>query len=234
MQKSLEKSPYSIKFLTTTLLLVLAIIGLVTYSTFIIAIPFGLLHAPQNRLAVFLTGAIAGELAAFGLLTLRLRQKQISLKALGLGKTTNWKGITLAFIAASIYIACSSLNPSISKHLLQFSTLKLLAIVAALVAGLVEETIFRGYVMTTLDKMHKGKFTQVIVSGIIFGLAHAYGFVGLPALLITFGTTFILGSALAVVYLVGNRSLTPTIIGHTLIDLIIEPWLLLSFFTGTV
>lgn len=40
-----------------------------------------------------------------------------------------------------------------------------------------------------------------------------------------------LGAALAVTYLAGKRSLTLVIIAHALVDLIVEPWLLLSFFT---
>jgi hypothetical protein len=68
---------------------------------------------------------------------------------------------------------------------------------------------------------------------VTFAITHFYGFVSPVALLATFGATFVLGVALAVTYLVGNRSLTPVIIGHALVDLVIEPWLLLGFFTGT-
>ncbi len=104
--------------------------------------------------------------------------------------------------------------------------------VAALVAGLVEETIFRGYLMTSLDGMGRGRMTQVLVSGAAFAIAHFYAFVSPAALLATFAATFVLGAALAVTYLVGNRSLTPVIFSHALVDLVIEPWLLLGFFTG--
>jgi hypothetical protein len=36
--------------------------------------------------------------------------------------------------------------------------------------------------------------------------------------------------SVATTYVIGKRSLTPVIISHALIDIIIEPWLLLSFF----
>jgi uncharacterized protein len=74
--------------------------------------------------------------------------------------------------------------------------------------------------------------TQVLVSGAAFAIAHAYGFVSPATVLITLGFTAVLGVALATTYLVGGRSLTPVILSHALIDIIIEPWLLLSFFTG--
>ena len=43
--------------------------------------------------------------------------------------------------------------------------------------------------------------------------------------------TFALGVAFTVTYPVDRRRLTPVILGHTLINSSIEPWLLLSFFT---
>jgi hypothetical protein len=48
--------------------------------------------------------------------------------------------------------------------------------------------------------------------------------------LVVQGLTFVLGVALATTYVIGKRSLTPVIISHALIDILIEPWLLLSFF----
>ena len=99
-----------------------------------------------------------------------------------------------------------------------------------MVAGLVEETIFRGYVMTTLGRMGYGLVVQVLLSGLFFALAHFYAFANPLSLLVVRGFTFLLGVALAMTYVIGKRSLTPVIISHTLIDMAIEPWLLLGFF----
>jgi len=43
--------------------------------------------------------------------------------------------------------------------------------------------------------------------------------------------TFVTGIVLAAVSIVGKRSLTPSIISHALINLLIEPWLLLFIVT---
>lgn len=221
--------------LVATLLALLAIIGGVSYGAFVVALPFGWLAHPETRLATFLIGAIVGELAALLVLRALLRKRGLSLRALGLGKATNWRGLALGVAVALAYAGVTAaLNPAVGSNLLRFGALKVLAVVAALVAGLVEETIFRGYIMATLGQMGSGHVTQVVVSAAVFALAHFYGFVSPVALLTTFAFTLILGAALAVTYLVGKRSLTPVIIGHTLVDLIIEPWLLLSFFTGAV
>jgi membrane protease YdiL (CAAX protease family) len=217
------------------LLLLLAIIGGVSYSAFVEASPFGWLAHPETRLAAFLIGATVGELAALGVLTWWLRRRGGNLRGLGLGKATTWRGMALGLVVALGYSGLTAaLNPTVGLHLLQVSALKGLAVVAALVAGLVEETIFRGYLMTSLDQMGRGRVTQVLVSGAAFAVAHFYGFVSPAALLATFGATFVLGTALAITYLVGKRSLTPVMVSHSLVDLVIEPWLLLGFFTGAV
>ena len=114
--------------------------------------------------------------------------------------------------------------------LLDFSLLKLLAIVTAIVAGVVEETIFRGYVITTLGRMGYGLVVQVLLSGLFFAFFHLYVFTNLFTILIVQGLTFLLGIALAITYIAGKRSLTPVIISHALIDIVIEPWLFVSFF----
>ena len=101
---------------------------------------------------------------------------------------------------------------------------------AAVVAGLVEETICRGYVMTTLGRMGYGLVVQVLLSGLFFALVHFYAFAAPLSVLLVQGLTFVHGVALVMTYVIGKRSLTPVIISHALIDVIIEPWLLLSFF----
>jgi membrane protease YdiL (CAAX protease family) len=216
------------------LALLLAIIGGCSYGAFAVAAPLGWLAHPQSRLAVFLGGAIVGELVAFAVLTWRLRRQHVRLRQLGLGRPTTWRGIAVGLAVALLYSAYTALNPVVRSQLLQFTELKLVAVGAALVAGLVEETIFRGYVMTALESMRRGRVSQALLSAVLFAIAHFYGFVSPAALFITFGSTFLLGIGLAVAYLVGARSLTPAIVGHTLVDLMIEPWLLLWFFTGAI
>ena len=216
------------------LVLLLAIIGGVSYGAFVVAAPFGWLAHPETRLAAFLLGASVGELAALGVLTWWIHRRGTSLRALGLGRATNWRGMVLGLVVALMYSGLTAaFNPTVGPNLLRLIPLKGLAVVAALVAGLVEETIFRGYVMTSLHALGRGRATQVLASGAVFAAAHFYVFGSPASMLATFGATLVLGTALAVVYLVGKRSLTPVIVSHALVDMIIEPWLLLGFFTGT-
>ncbi len=216
--------------LISTLLLVLAVLGVVVYGAIALGIAFGWMRQPANRVAIFLLGSALGELAAFGLLVWLLHRRGSRLRDLGLGQPTRWWALALGIGIAIVYSAFTALNPRIGSHLLEFSLLKLLAIVAAVVAGLVEETVFRGYVMTTLGRMGYGLVVQILLSGLFFALAHFYAFVAPLSLLVVQGLTFLLGVALAITYAIGKRSLTPVIISHALIDIFIEPWLLLSFF----
>ncbi|PKN84209.1 MAG: hypothetical protein CVU46_14875 [Chloroflexi bacterium HGW-Chloroflexi-8] len=100
----------------------------------------------------------------------------------------------------------------------------------------VEEVFFRRWIM---DMFMKGVFNpilQVFISGVIFGLVHAswtllskHNFKAtLPAIL----ATSILGIFLAIIYLAGERNLGPCIFAHVLINIIIEPWLMLSSVSG--
>ncbi len=218
--------------LIRNLLILLAVIGGFAYAAFPIAASFGWLAQPESRLAVFLAGSIVGEWVAFGVLVCICRWQGITLGQLGWGRRTTILALGLALLVAVVYSGVTVANPQVGTHLFQWSSLKVLALIAALTAGIVEETIFRGYVMTTVARMKYRGYMQVLVSGFAFALAHVYGFSSPIAYLTTLGFTFLLGISLGIVYLIGKKSLSPVILSHFLIDAVIEPWLLLSFFLG--
>jgi CAAX protease family protein len=216
--------------LISTLLLILAVLAVVLYGSIPLGIAVGWMRQPSTSVATLFIGTILGELASFGVLTWLLHRRGSRLRDLGWGQPTRWWALAFGVGIALAYSAITALNPRIGPHLLEFTWLKLLAIAAAVVAGLVEETIFRGYVMTTLGRMSYGLVVQVLLSALFFALVHFYAFAAPLSILVVQGLTFLLGVALAITYVIGKRSLTPVIISHALIDVIIEPWLLLSFF----
>jgi membrane protease YdiL (CAAX protease family) len=118
----------------------------------------------------------------------------------------------------------------------EISLFKLLGILAAVVGGIVEEVFFRRWIMDTLLFRGFGSITQVIISGITFGLAHAGWALlakrdlkfSLPAII----STSILGVFLAIIYLAGGRNLGPCIFAHAMVNVVIEPWLMLSAVSG--
>jgi uncharacterized protein len=225
-----KASSGSWKQLISTLLLILLVFGVALAAAITLGVTAGWMRNPQNAVATVFTGTILGELAAFGLLVWQLHRRGQTLRDLGWGQPTRWRAIAIGIGVSIVYSGYTALNPGVGHHLLDFSLLKLLAIVTAIVAGVVEETIFRGYVITTLGRMGYGLVVQVLLSGLFFALFHLYIFTNLFTILTVQGLTFLLGVALAITYIVGKRSLTPVIISHALIDMVIEPWLFVSFF----
>lgn len=205
-----------------TLILLIAVIA-VAIAAFMVALPYDPAVTPRGFVAVLFAGSAVGELLALGLLVWLLRRRGTALADLGLGRPTTRLALALGVLVALVYAGVTAAgNPAVIQNAFAPTGLKLLAIVATvLVAGVVEEVIFRGYVMTTLASMGHGRVVQVLMSAVTYALVHPTG-----SLAILF--TLLLGAALGIVYLVGNRSLTPVIVAHMLVNLIIEPGLFLS------
>ena len=144
-------------------------------------------------------------------------------------------GWTLGLIVAALFILFSCRLPSVRANLIQPSLLKLVAVALAVVAGILEEYYFRGVVMDWA--LHRGwnALTQIFLSGITFGLAHGIWALfrgsistGLGAIIVT----GVLGALLGIVYLAANRSLAPCVTSHFLINILIEPGLVLAALRG--
>jgi membrane protease YdiL (CAAX protease family) len=114
--------------------------------------------------------------------------------------------------------------------------LRLFAVPMAFVTGFFEEAFFRKSVMDIAEHHGYGGVLQVIISAVVFGVAHAiWGVFGgkfRAALAVMIATT-ILGGLLAVVYLVGGRSIGSCIAAHIGINLFLEPWMVISSATGS-
>lgn len=142
----------------------------------------------------------------------------------------------LATIIAIAYIFYTmKVIPLIFTKQRELSLFKLLGIFSAVVGGIVEEVFFRRWLMDMLMSRSVPPIIQIVISGVAFGLAHTIWILArgdikftLPAIL----STTVLGILLAITYLVGGRNLGPCIYAHVLINIIIEPWLMLSSVSG--
>lgn len=142
----------------------------------------------------------------------------------------------LATIGGIVYIFYTMRAiPFVASMQREISLLKFLGVLSAVVGGIVEEVFFRRWVMDMLMSRGFASITQVMISGVAFGLAHAgwtlvkrdFKF-ALPAII----STSILGIFLGVIYLMGGRNLGPCIFAHVMINIVIEPWLMLSAVSG--
>ncbi len=185
--------------------------------------------------------SVLGELVALALLVLLLRRRGRSLRDLGLSSPAPPAAWIAAALLTALFVASDYAGPlrGVARpfELSLFRVGNGLAM--GLVAGVVEETVFRGWVMTELAASGWGRIAQVVASGLLFGAAHA-GWGGLGGHVdprLAFGaavSTSLLGAVWAGLYLLSRRSLMPAIASHAAVDLLIEPWLLLAALTGAL
>ena len=90
---------------------------------------------------------------------------------------------------------------------------KMLMVFSAVTAGVVEELLFRGYIMPRVEILFKKGWIVVVVSALIFGLAHASGLS-----LIGVVVPILIGLIFSYHYY-KYRNITALIIVHFLIDL---------------
>jgi membrane protease YdiL (CAAX protease family) len=145
-------------------------------------------------------------------------------------------GWLLALVVSALYVVVAARLPSVRENLFRISRLKLLSIAVAISAGILEEVVFRRWLMNHLqDRHHAGIVVQIIISGLAFGLAHGvWGLMGksVRAAIGATVATGILGIGLAIVFVASGRNLAPCIVAHFLINLLIEPGLVLAATRG--
>jgi len=157
-----------------------------------------------------------------------------------LGLTTDtfapWFAWVLALIITAAYVIYTfRVIPAVYKMQREISFFKLVGFLT-IVGGVLEEVVFRRWLMDLLLGSGFGLIFQIIISGVAFGLAHiVWGLFGRNRqfLIGSFLSTTFLGFALAIIYLIGDRNIGPCIISHSLINIIIEPWFLLSAISKT-
>jgi len=137
--------------------------------------------------------------------------------------------IFVLFVTVSYVAYTFKVIPLVYKMQRELSLFKLVGILSV-VGGILEEVVFRRWLMDFLMGLEYGFAIQIIISGIAFGLAHImWGLFGKEKKFLkgAFISTTFLGFALALVYLISNRNIVPCIVAHSLINIVIEPWLLL-------
>jgi hypothetical protein len=151
------------------------------------------------------------------------------------GMTGNLSGWVAAVFATVIFVAFTLRLPSVRENLFRPSFLKLLAVAPAIVSGILEEVMFRRCTMNWLMAQGYGAVVQVLGAGLLFGAIHGvWGLMGKSlraAVGATIATGF-LGMMLGIVFLLAGRSLVPCIVAHFVINLLIEPGLVLAATRG--
>ncbi len=139
-------------------------------------------------------------------------------------------------VVAVFYAAYTVRNiPLVCEHWRAVSLFKLLGILLAVAAALVEEAFFRRLLMDALMRAGWPAVVQVVASGLVFGLAHGIWGIMTGRVSVGIGTmiaTGTLGTALGLVYVVGDRSLAPVIVAHFIVTATIQPGIMFAAFSG--
>ena len=188
----------------------------------------------QKRAWVILSVLLAIELVPFTM-TLALSPYGVAGKLYGFDRF-DWLAWVAALAITAGYVAYAARAfPLIRANLFTLNSMKLLAVAFAIVTGTVEELYFRKFVMDWAAHHGIATIGQVAVSAAVFGAAHGIWGVFAKQWRIALGAalaTGILGGLLAIVYVLAGRHVAPCVWAHMLINLAIEPWLILAATSG--
>jgi membrane protease YdiL (CAAX protease family) len=171
--------------------------------------------------AITLAGVVIAETIALVVAMKFYRRQGLTLRDAGWGAASPALVIPCALAAAVAYAAYTASIPDIRANIAEISPFKMWGAVAGVFGAVVEEVIFRGFLMARLQQARLRPFVQVFLTALAFAFLHlGFGLVGILC-------TFALGVVLGLLYLLGRRSLTGPVLCHALVNALIEPWLLL-------
>jgi len=172
--------------------------------------------------AITLGGVLIAELIALLGARAYYRRKGLTLGALGWSRPRNSVAVVgLSLVAALLYCGYALQIPEVKANVAEMSWLKLWGVLVAVPAALMEEIIFRGYMMARWQQVRITPPVQVVLAAVAFSLLHlGFGFMGILC-------TFVVGLALGGLYLLGQRNLLGPALCHGAINAVLEPWLLL-------
>lgn len=159
---------------------------------------------------------------------------------MGINKTAF--DIPLAWVVAILVSICyiiytAHMIPIVRQNLFNFNSwFKLLGVYAAFSSGIVEELVFRQMLMNWLDTSGINVILQIIISALAFGFLHfSWSLFGgnIKIGIASTMSTIVLGASFAFIYVIAERNVLPVIIAHMIINLFVEPWLILNAVSST-
>ena len=182
----------------------------------------------RERISLY-ASTIAFQWLAAGVAAWRAWAHGFSATQLGLSSRSPWASIAAAIVGGGILAVLQWLNlrrmggmPEKTRARLQALAERILPRSAgervfffalAVTAGICEEFLYRGFAMAALARSGLPVWTTVVISSLLFGVAHLYQ--GRSGLLGTTLLGLIFGAAR-----VGFSSLTPVMVWHAAVDVI--------------
>jgi hypothetical protein len=198
------------------------------------------LAGPRENAAFRGASSIILVWAELGATLLVMRLRRQTLRDLGWRKSSSIWGWLAALFVVAVYAGFAVMGPMLkgAPLLTDWSFFRIaMGLGIGISAGICEETMFRGFVMTQARDGGAHIVVQVLLSALLFGAAHmgwggTSGHFELGSMIGAMLATAYLGLMLAITYALGRRSLMPVVAAHAAIDMIIEPWLMLFAVSG--
>lgn len=172
------------------------------------------------------TRGAVNDMIALAIFLAVFRWRKLGFGELGFTRLGSWKGWLLMFALVGLNLLSHPFVRDGGPYPLAGYTLYA-AVMIGLPTAFIEETVFRGFAIAVLKKGGFGVAAQVLVSGLLFGLAHV-GYLTSDWTVIV--GTAVFGIAFAGIYVAGGRSLWPVIVGHAINDGVMMPY----FFVNSV
>jgi membrane protease YdiL (CAAX protease family) len=154
------------------------------------------------------------------------RARRSTLAELGLGRPTTPLALLLAMVLGIAYLGGSYYGAQFvlpGVDVFQFHWTRLALAPLGVFMAVAEETMMRGWFMTELHRARVPTWVQIVASGGCSALYHALQNPTLEG----FIPSFVLFSMHAGLYVLGKRSLTPSIVAHSMYHVLGEPYLLM-------
>src|SRR5262249_52440206 len=154
------------------------------------------------------------------------RVRGLSLKELGWRKPTTMTAMVLALLLGALYISGLWFGAAAvlkGVDVAEFNWTRVALAPLGIFMAFAEETMMRGFFMTELQRARVAVWLQIIASGACSAVYHA---IQNPTL-IGYLPSFVLFTLHAGLYVLGKRSLTPTVITHSIYHVLGEPYLLM-------
>jgi Type II CAAX prenyl endopeptidase Rce1-like len=168
-----------------------------------------------------------------GLIVLWQRKHGETLRDLGWRRPTTVTAIIIGIIYGVLWVMLSYVRePDPVQSFLALSWERPLMMLIGLFLAFTEELAMRGFFMEQLRRGHVPTWLQVIASAIFMGGYH--GIIGLHYSLLYGISSMVLFGFVAVIFVIGKRSLTPGTIAHAMTHFFGDPVLIIGILHGAI
>jgi membrane protease YdiL (CAAX protease family) len=162
-----------------------------------------------------------------GVMWVWMRRQGRTLADLGWRRPSTWTALILGVLLGlgwGAMGAFSYLHFNPEADLAEVSQLRLFTALAGGLIAVMEDLVTRGFLMEELKRIGSPTWMQVLASALLFALYHSVWGFSIPG----FVFSLVYGLLLCGLFVLGKRSLTPVILGHSLALIVGEPFLTLS------